>query len=213
MTKAELISRIVDAMVDPWTDDPEDYLDAQPIYDTEEAKDMLTDLHAYDIDLEPEDILPDEVTPELVMEAYNCLIRARKHEARITRLAEWITDNNCVCEYVNYYGNTDIVPTDLLWESFPFDIGDRTPNPLFLIDLAKRSRNFNSAEEFCFFDKAKDQLVSTNNPFSDGYLDAEAFARFAIDDAETLGYFLDCLMDDEEIADVFGCTKEELIHG
>lgn len=212
MTKAELISRIVDAMVDPWTDDPEDYLDAQPIYDIEEAKDMLTDLHAYDIDLEPEDILPDEVTPELVMEAYNCLIRARKHEARITRLADWITDNNCVCEYVNYYGNTDIVPTDLLWESFPFDIGDRTPNPLFLIDLAKRSRNFNSAEEFCFFDKDKDQLVSTNNPFSDGYLDAEAFARFAIDDAETLGYFVDCLMDDDEIKYVFGCTKEELIN-
>ena len=37
MTKAELITRTIDAMVDPWTDNPEDYIDASPIYDTEEA--------------------------------------------------------------------------------------------------------------------------------------------------------------------------------
>ena len=217
MTKAELIKRTIDAMIDPWTDNPEDYMDAQLIYDTEEAQDLLSDLHAYDQDLEPDDILPDEVTPAIVMEAYNCLVRARKFEARTERLAEWIRENDPVCEYSNYYlpeheDAIDLVPVDFLWENFPFDIGDRTPNPLFLIDLAKRSPNFAPSNEYCWFDKEKDQLFSTNHPFRDGIIDAEAFARFILLDAETFGYMFDDIIDDEDAKHILGCTKEEYIN-
>lgn len=218
MTKAELIERTVDAMIDPWTDDPEDYLDAQPIFDTEEAQDMLNDLHAYDDDLEPDEILPAEVTPEIVMEAYNCLIRARKFEARTARLAEFITDNDCVCEYANYYSPVhddaiDLVPTEYIWEEFPFDMkDDMLPNPLTLIELGQRSPEFNPNDEYCWYDKEKNQLFSSDEPFRDGTLDAEAFARFILLDAEAFGYMFDHIIDDEDALHILGCTKEEYIN-
>lgn len=218
MTKAELIERIIDAMVDPYTDCPEDYLYSTPI-NIYEATDLLCQIRHDEgaMELEPEDCLPLETTPALVMEAYNCLIRARKYEARTQRLAEFITDNECVCEYANYYypeheDAIDLVPVDFLWENFPFDIGDRTPNPLFLLDLAKRSKNFNSAEEYCWFDKEKDQLFSTDHPFGDGVLDAEAFARFILGDAEAFGYMFDHIIDEDEAKHILGCTKEAYIN-
>lgn len=218
MTKAELITRTIDAMVDPWTDNPEDYLHATPIFDTEEARDMLTDLHAYDIDLDPEDILPDEVTPEVVMEAYNCLIRARKFEVRVHRLAEWIVENDPVCEYANYYfpendDAIDMCPVDFIWDQFPFDMkDDMLPNPLVLIELGQRSPEFNPSHEYCWYDKEKNQLFSCDRPFREGVLDAEAFARFILLDAETFGYMFDHIIDDEDATHILGCTKEEYIN-
>ena len=96
---------------------------------------MLKDLRDNEdaADLEPEERLPEDVTPELVMLAYNCLIRARKHEARVHRLAEYITDNEMVCEYANYYlpeleNGIDMVPVDFLTDTdgFPF-MDDASP--------------------------------------------------------------------------------------
>lgn len=221
MTKAELIEKIIDTMIDPWNDDPEEYMYCTPI-DEHEATNMLVQLRADEesMDLEPEDRLPEEVTPDLIMIAYNCLIRARKYEARTQRLAEYITDHEMVCEYANYYypchsEGIDIIPVDHIayCDRFPFSTND-TENPDY-VDVLRiglnSAKTFNPDHEFCWFDKDKEILHSTNCPFGDGILDAEAFARFALEDKETLDYFLDCIMTDDEIKDVFGCTKEELM--
>lgn len=219
MTKTEIISKIIDRITDPWTESPEDYEHAELI-DLDTAEDVLKQYREDDEEygLEPEEGMPAEATPALLMEAYNCNIRYQKHELRVNRLAEYITDNEMVCEYDNYYKEfsekkLDLYPVDFILESFPFKpIGDMSPdNPLFLIKLGQRSKDFNPNHEFCWYDREKNLLHSTDTPFADGILDAEAFARFALCDAETLGYFLDCIMDDDEILDVFGCNKEELL--
>ena len=214
MTKAELIERITDAMVDPWTDDPEDYIYAQPICDVEEANDMLKELHAYDIDLEPDEILPDEVTPELVMEAYNCLLRAKKFEARTARLAEFLTDNNCVCEYCNYYYPTlddgiDLFPVDWLTDTDGLHFTDEA-SPLEIMQIGINSRiTFNPNHEYCWYDEDKKILHSTDNPFREGIIDAEAFARFVLLDVDASDYIIKHIMTDEDAKEVLGCTKEE----
>lgn len=219
MTKAELIERIVDAMIDPWTDNPEDYLYATPI-DIYGAEDLLDQIRSDedDMDLEPEERMPEEATPELVMTAYNCLIRARKYEARVARLAEFITDNECVCEYANYYypehaDAIDLIPTEFIRGQFPFEMKDgMLPNPLVLIELGQRSPKFNPNNEFCWYDKEKNQLFSSDEPFHDGILDAEAFARFIMGDAEAFGYMFDHIIDDEDARHILGCTKEAFIN-
>lgn len=219
MTKAELIERTIDAMTDPWTECPEDYLYSTSI-DLHEATDLLDQIRSdeQDMDLEPDEQLPQEVTPEIVMEAYNCHVRAMKYEARTERLAEWIKENNPVCEYCNYYlpaheDAIDLCPTDFVWEKFPFDMkDDMLPNPLVLIELGQRSPEFNPAHEYCWYDKDKNQLFSSDAPFSDGTLDADAFARFILLDAECFGYMFDHIIDDEDAKRILGCTKEEYIH-
>ena len=219
MTKAELIERIVDAMIDPWTDNPEDYLDCIAI-DLCQAEDLLDQIRSdeEDMGLEPDERMPEEATPELVKTAYNCLIRARKYEARVSRLAEFITDNECVCEYANYYypeheDAIDLVPTEYIWEKFPFEMkDDMLPNPLVLIELGQRSPKFNPNDEYCWYDKEKNQLFSSDEPFHDGVLDAEAFARFIMCDAEAFGYMFDHIIDAEDAKYILGCTKEEYIN-
>jgi len=214
--KAELIEKIIDAMIDPWTDCPEDYLDATPI-DIHEATDLLDQIRDDEdkMDLEPDERLPEEVTPELVMIAFNCLIRARKHEARVQRLAEYITDNEMVCEYSNYFfpvleNGIDMVPVDFLSDTdgFPF-LEDASP--LDIMQIGVNSQHvFNPNDEFCWFDAGKKVIHSTSHPFGDGVLDAEAFAEYAMSDEgqDCFDYIIDC-MTDEDFQYVFGCTKEE----
>lgn len=217
MTKAELIEKIVDAMIDPWTDNPEDYMDATPI-DIEYAHVMLKDLRDNEdaAELEPEERLPEDVTPELVMLAYNCLIRARKHEARVDRLAEFITDNEMVCEYDNYYLPThdngiDMIPVDFLTDTdgFPF-MDDASPLDILCIGMNSR-QTFDPQHEFCWYDKEMYTIHSTNNPFGDGVLDAKAFAEYIMSDdgQDCFDYITDCIMNNDDFKSVFGCTKEE----
>ena len=220
MTKAELIEKIIDAMTDPWADCPEDYLDATPI-DLEYAHVMLKDLRDNEdaADLEPDERLPEDVTPELIMLAYNCLIRARKHEARVNRLAEYITDNDMVCEYDNYYlpehnDAVDITPIDFLdgTDRFPFDIGNNEASVLDMLLIGKNSANtFNPIHEYCWFDSDAMTLHSTNEPFRDGVLDAEAFTEYAMSDEgqDCFDYITNDIMTDDEFKSVFGCTREE----
>jgi hypothetical protein len=215
--KAELIEKIVDAMIDPWTDCPEDYLDATPIgiYEATDLLDQIRD-DEDSMDLEPEDRLPEEVTPELVMIAYNCLIRARKHEARVQRLAEYITDNEMVCEYSNYYfpeleNGIDLIPVDFLSDTdgFPF-LEDASP--LDIMQIGVNSQHvFNPNDEFCWFDADKKVIHSTSHPFGDGVLDAEAFAEYAMSDEgqDCFDYITTEIMDDNDFQSVFGCTREE----
>lgn len=220
MSKAELIEKIIDAMIDPWTDDPEEYLDATPV-DLEYAHVMLKDLRDNEdaADLEPEERLPEEVTPELVMLAFNCLIRARKHETRVNRLAEYITDNEMVCEYDNYYLPTiengiDMMPVDFLYNtrSFPFATKHMDdPDVIEVLRIGVNSQGtFNPNHEFCWFDKENEVLHSTDHPFGDGILDAEAFAEYAMsDEGQDCFDYITEDMDDDDFKSVFGCTKEE----
>lgn len=218
MMKAELIEKIVDAMYDPWTDCPEDYLDATPI-DLEYAHVMLKDLRDNEdaADLEPDERLPEDVTPELVMLAFNCLIRARKHEARVQRLTEYITDNEMVCEYDNYYlpehdDAIDMIPVDFLTDGDGLDSFIADTSPLNILMLGINSQHtFNPKHEFCWFDKEQNVLHSTDHPFGDGILDAKAFAEYIMSDEgqDCFDYIMDDIMDDDEFKSVFGCTREE----
>ena len=218
MTKAELIECTIDAITDPWNDCAEDYLYVDLIDSVEEAAGYLAELRRDQdgMGLNDDEKIPAEVTPALYMEAYNCLVRARKHEARIQRLAEYITNNEMVCEYDNYYlpehkDAIHIVPVDFLFEDFVFDIGDLTPNPFFLIELGQRSSEFNFNNLYCWYDKKKNQLFSTDTPFHDGILDAKAFAEYILSDEgqDCLDYFTECIMDAEDFRKVFGYEKEE----
>ena len=215
MTKAELIERIIDAMIDPWTDDPEDYLYATPI-DKYGAADLMAQIRDDEesADLDPDERMPEEATPELVMESYNCLIRARKFEARVSRLADFIIDNNLVCEYVNYYLPTldnglDLFPVDWLTDTDGLHFIEDA-SPLEIMQIGVNSRvTFNPNHEYCWYDEDNKRLHSTDNPFSDGTLDAEAFARFILLDVEASDYIVNHIMTDEDAKKVLGCTKEE----
>lgn len=220
MTKTEIISRIIDRITDPWTESPEDYRYAELI-NLDEAADVLKQYRDDDddCDLEPDERMPEEATPTLLMEAFNCNIRYQKHELRVLRLAEFITDNEMVCEYDNFYAPTldnpiDMIPVDFLGNTrtAPFSVrGNDLPDVLKLITIGQASVNtFDIGDEFCWFDSEKEILHSTSRPFRDGILDAEAFARFVLDDPETLSYFLDGIMDDDDIRKVFGCDRKEV---
>lgn len=219
MTKAELIERIIDRITDPWTESCEDYKYAELI-DLDVAKDIIAQCNEEDLDLEPEDRLPAEVTPELMMLAYNCNVRKNKHELRVKRLAEYITDNEMVCEYANYYFPTiddgiDLIPVDFLANTtkFPFEKKDgRTPDIIDLFRIFSKSREFfRQNDEFCWYDKENEILHSTDRPFRDGVLNAEDFAEYIMSDEgqDCFDYIVDDIMDDEDFESVFGCTREE----
>ena len=218
MTKAELIERIIDRITDPWTESCEDYEYAQLI-DLDDAKDIIAQCREEDFDLEPEDQLPAEVTPELMMIAFNCNVRKNKHELRVRRLAEYITDNEMVCEYSNFYlpvleNGIDMLPVDFLSDTDGFPFLDH-PSPLELLRIGANSiRTFRPADEFCWFDDKMKVLHSTSHPFRDGVLDADAFAEYIMSDEgrECFNYFIECIMDNDDIRTVFGCTREELSH-
>ena len=152
------------------------------------------------------------------MEAYNCLIRARKFESRASRLADWIADNDSVCEYANYYlpvndDAIDVFPTDFLSDMDASKLINGTGmTTLELIKLGQNSPDFNPDDEYCWYDNEANKLHSSNEPFRDGTLDADAFARFVLLDVEAFDYMFDGVIDDEDIHNILGCTKEEYIN-
>ena len=222
MKKAELIERIVDAMIDPWNDCPEDYLDATPI-DIYGAADLLCQLRADEVsaDLENDERLPAEVTPALVMEAYNCIVRSRKHEAWVNRLAQYIADTDQTCLYDNYYGRPEgvpeVIPTDLLYntyhlKSLPFDCGHPV-DAIMLIQIAQNSSEFGINSEYFYYDAQHNALVSVDNPFKEGIYDAREFAEFILspDGRECLEYLVNDCMTEDDVEDVFRCTSKEVL--
>lgn len=216
MNKAELIERIVNCMIDPWTDAPEDYLYATPI-DRYGAIDLIAQIRDDEesCELEPDECLPKEATPELVMEAFNCLIRARKYEARVARLANWITENECVCEYVNYYDDSGLLPVDFLDDDYMqyFAPEGKRYYAKDILRIGMNSVNtFRLTDEYCWLDKDNMQLHSTNRPFRDGILDAEGFARHIMLDCETFCYMFDHIIDDDDAHYILGCTKEAYLN-
>ena len=215
MTKAELISRIVDSFHDMSGECPFDYEDL-PELKIEESAMYLREHRAFEdsAELDQDERLPVEVTPALYMEAYNCYIRMMKHECTVLRLAKYVTDNCMVCEYENYYGHDDgtpeIFPTDFLYnayriDSIPFN-ADHPIDIASLIRMGQNSSEFNmDYDEFCYYDKKHNALVGVNNPFQEGLYDARAFAEFMLSDEgqDCLDYIFNEIMDEDDHADVF----------
>ena len=96
MKKEELIERIIDTFTDIGSEDPIDTA-ASNLITLEEATTYLSERRAMEIkDLEPSERLPEEVTPRLYMEAFNCYIRKCKYDVTLKRLAEYFTDGELV---------------------------------------------------------------------------------------------------------------------
>lgn len=219
MTKAEMTERLVDRLVDPFTDNLEDYEYAEPI-DLEYAKSLLKDLRHEDVDIDdPDFAVPAGVTPELLMETFNCLLRAKQHELTIQRLADYITENEMVCEYDQYFADDRdpkrrrVLPVDFLCEGFPFrfDDSNNEPSALDLVCIGSNSRHtFNSGYTYCYYDDDLKQLSTTDTPFGDEVIDAQAFAEWIMspEGEECREYFTECLMDEDDIEHVFGKGDE-----
>lgn len=223
MTKIELTEKILDAITDPWNECPLDYEDLAPL-NLEEATGYLAELRRDEdlSDLVPDERVPDEVTPELYMEVFNCYLRAMKHECHILRLSKYLTDNECVCEYDQFrndykHGNPVVLPVDFLYDGNPFPfptLDGKDPCTGDLIQIGLNSaRTFRPSNEYCWFDMKTETLHSTNTPFRDGIITARTFAEFILspDGHEALDYFVNTLMDEDEIMEVFHCTATEVM--
>ena len=221
MTKIELTEKILDAITDPWNECPLDYEDLTPL-NLEEATGYLAELRRDEdlANLDADERVPDEVTPELYMEVFNCHLRAMKHECHVLRLSKYLTDNECVCEYDQYrddYKHSDpmVVPVDFVYDSFPFPtMSGKTPDLGDMLQIGLNSaRTFRPSNEFCWFDMKTETIYSTNTPFQDGIIHARPFAEFILspDGHDALDYFVNTLMDEDEIMEVFHCTDIEVM--
>ena len=215
MNKDEIIARIVDSFWDISGEDPEDYLDMEPI-NLKHAEMYLAEQRADErsAELDPEDCLPAETTPELYMEAENCYIRSMKHEAHIRRLADWLEENEAVCEYDNCrilyeHNDPEIYPVSFLTgtsHEFPFNTKDGVePSALDLVAMGRRSPRFNPDHEYCWFDMEKEVLYSTNTPYRDEIIHAEPLARAILDPDNTpaLYYILSDSLDEDSVQEIF----------
>lgn len=83
MTKAEIIERIIDRSTDPWTDNPEDFRIGED-WTLKDADEWLAEARKEDADngFDGDDAMPNEATPELVMEAMNCYRRYMLYMAK-----------------------------------------------------------------------------------------------------------------------------------
>lgn len=215
MTKLELITRIIDrfdgdvAGTCPFEFEHLDHVDLA------HASEYLMQERDFEesADLDQDDRLPEEVTPELYMEAMNCYIFRMKHECTVLRLSKYIEDNALVCEYENYYGHEDgtpdVFPTDFLYNeyrtnSLPIEAGHPIDVASF-VRICQNSTKLDLNDEFCYYDSKTNSLISTDNPFKDGIYDAREFAEFILSDEgqEALDYIFNDIMDEDDQADVF----------
>lgn len=225
MTKFELIARIIDALVDPWNDDPEEYLDAEPI-DIEYANIILKDIRINEAaaELDPGDCLPEEATPALIMEAFNCLIRARKHTARIQQLADYFADHPYFlvhaypflhdCHPASAPDGIEIMPffTDSLEEGeFAFDTTDHTFTRKEVLQILSNSlHSIDHGHHFVCFYSDKMQLVTTDNPAE--IVNPEEFASLIWESERTRTLFIKEVAEEDEtlLEEIFGYTWEKL---
>lgn len=76
MTKAEIVERIIDRSTDPWLDNPEDFRIGEE-WTLKDAEEWIAEARREDAcnGSDPGIAMPNEATPELVMEAMNCYRR------------------------------------------------------------------------------------------------------------------------------------------
>lgn len=192
MNKAELIERIIDTFTDMGSDDPADTATCNELTLTE-AETYLKERRAMEkINLEPDEWLPAEVTPELYMEASNCYIRKCRHDYMKEEYMEWLQNVNPwdvyeeYCESIGSYAK--VVPTEFLLENecFPFDDPDGDPNMLGLIIIGQNSKSFNPDHEYCWYNAEKKMIFSSDTPFADGIINAEEVAEWLVRDSDAL---------------------------
>lgn len=209
MNKAELIKRVIDRLTDMGSEDPVDTAGCLPLT-LDEARMYLREVRENDeVDLEPDERLPEEITPELYMEACNCYIRRCQYEVTLDRLAEFITLREMVDLYHEYDGlyksETDkyVCPTDWLMESmeFPFTSSDLTM--LDLITVGQNSPDFDPTDDFCWYDSDNMCLHSTHHPFAEGLIDGRAFAAWLLEEPGRVWYVKDYCMVNTDIDYVF----------
>lgn len=219
MNKLELTERIIDKLTDPWTDSLKDWA-AADMLTISEAENVIDSIREEDnlAELEEDERLPMEATPELVQEAWNCYVRSARHEMTIKLMAEYLKENEHVCEYDIYYANNvggavRVLPVTFIEEQFPFALGHgNEPTAYELIIIGQNSTvTFHpERDEYCWFDSDKYQLFSSDTPFHDGVIDAEAVARYMIDeDPDFLDYMREYVMNEEDIKKVFKYEKED----
>lgn len=222
MNKAELIERIIDTFTDMGSEDPEDTAYANPLT-LAEAEMYLKEIRATEkIDLEPDEWLPSEVTPDLYMEAHNCYLRKCKHDVTAQRLAEFFRLNEMVDVYHefdgDYHSDKDkyVCPTDWLTENmeFPFTSFDFTM--LDLIQLGQHSPDFDPDKKYCWYEIkdnnpecVRNELHSTDTPFADGLIDATAFAEWILESPGRIWYVKDYCMINTDIDYIFRYWQTE----
>lgn len=220
MTKTEIISRIIDRITDPATETPEAYRDAV-LVNLDEAKILLAVYRDDDINFDPDNRLPDETTPELLMEAINCNVRYQQRQLTVNHLTDYITENEMVCEYANYYKPTngaklDIIPMDYFLDDGSFKFLDRHGDPISETDAFRIGFNsadtFDPNDDYCWFDARNEIIHSESQPFKDGILDAHAFAEFILSDPEALHDIIED-MHPMDVKYIFIRSKDDMLKG
>ena len=222
MTRDELMELVTDRICDPWTYCAEDIAVCDPI-GIDEAKKWLAEYRNEDEDFEPEDRLPAEVTPDMLMIAWNCLIRKARHDLRVERLAAWLKKNEAVVFYDNYKyvyleDGIEVIPSVFLNDydkvsEFPFRLKDgEVPGMDTLIQIGMNSPEFDMKCEYTWYCPESMSLHSSDTPFKDGIIDEVALATYLIEtyDPSVYDEILDH-MSDEEVVLVFGCGREEVL--
>lgn len=209
MNKAELIERIIDTFTDMGSEDPVDTACANELT-LPEAKMYLKEIRENEfINLEPEDRLPIEVTPELYMEAFNCYLRRCRYEVTLDRLVEFLKLGEKVDVYNEFLGKytsaTDklVYPTTWLMENMEFPFTSYELSMLDLILIGKNSPDFDPTDDYCWYDDDNKQLHSTHHPFSDGLIDVKAFAMWILEHPGIIQYVQDWCMVNTDIDYVF----------
>jgi len=212
MKKEEIISALLYRMSDPCVeDDDEEIAKCDPIT-LEEAKHYIEEDRKEDEEIGDDDYcIPEEATPELYMEAFNCRIALAKHNVQVNRLAEWLVENDEIALYNNYrneYGenNPDVVPIDFMYNydkvgDFPFGLGD-TIGVYDVIELINIGRNsaatFRITDDYFWYDAENKILHSTNHPYADGTIDAKAFADYILKTPDLRQFFFESYPTDKE---------------
>lgn len=176
---------------DPWTDGDQTYFTITHREAQRYLKEALNTQKAMDLD--PEESIPEDISPALFRELYNEIAKEHNKEVSVSRLAEYIEDNCCVAEYdsfiIDFYHENKIslqqvCPMDWLNDDIdPFEL-NALPVP-DMVMLVRNSPSFNLKNEY--YTLKDNKLISTNNPFKDGITDAEQMAQFLVDRDEDYG--------------------------
>lgn len=201
MRKEELIERIIDRFTAMGSESEEDTAYADEI-DLEHAGFYLDELRVFErADLEEEDRLPAEVTPELYMEAFNCYLRKCRYDVTVERLADYLKNNCDVALYDNYRtdwgeNNVEIIPVDFWYNydypsEFPFGFGNRVSGEdiMNLIEIVCNSKKTCDLDkEYIWYDKENKIIHTTADPYADGIIDTHGFAEFLLSSPPALNY-------------------------
>lgn len=219
MTKAELATALLDYLRDPYDSQCDADVATNDFINLDQAAEYLADLRRDEdaAELEPDERVPQEVTPELYMEVWNCEIRRCRHDLWVEHLADWLTRNECVCIHSQYHheyrnNDPDVEPVDFIEEANPDELSfvSDPGNTMELLRLGMRSVNtFSPNDEYYWYDEQNDILRSSDTPFADGVIDAEALARYAIERSNECLEEILSQMEPSDMFLTFGSANEE----